>query len=37
MDHYDQFKAGELDEINQSARMLFPRLSRQEKPQRHMA
>ena len=34
MDYYDHFKAGELDEINQGARSLFPRLSKQEKTQR---
>jgi aminocarboxymuconate-semialdehyde decarboxylase len=34
MDNYDHFKAGELDEINQGARSLFPRLSKQEKTQR---
>jgi predicted TIM-barrel fold metal-dependent hydrolase len=29
MDNYDQFKTGELDEINRGARTLFPRLLRQ--------
>src|SRR5260370_13892035 len=37
MDIYDQFKTGELDEINRGARTLFPRLSKQEKTRRHTA
>jgi len=37
MDNYDHFKAGDLDEINQGARSLFPRLSKQEKTQRRSA
>ncbi len=33
MDNYDEFETGELDEINQGARSLFPRLSKQRKTQ----
>jgi predicted TIM-barrel fold metal-dependent hydrolase len=37
MDAYDQFKTGELDEINRGAGKLFRRLSTREKTQRHTA